>query len=644
MRKIALLFFMFIFTGSILNGDEVYYYGGSWNILLTKVKDQYSFIPSLKRDSKIKMFLAKRPEKILSFSNGVYLLQNLREDEKQTLKADGNLFAGYRRVAATENIFIDGTLTLKIKEKLQVPNVIAWAAKKNLTFVRAYKYLPDVYTFFAGEKVIETAKKLVEEKIVIWAEPNFIVPLEKRSNFIPNDTYFKNQWHLYNDGSNTALQGSDHAHVAEAWKFMIDKGYAPGEGVTIGIIDDGFDLDHEDFEDKWVNPKNFGSATDENMYFSAKDDEVPIGDAHGTACAGVAAANYNNGKGIAGACPLCKIVPVRVNLNAEVIEKESYDAFEYLLDQKVKIVSNSWGMRPEAGTHHLSELMKEMLKVMVKKGMIVFFSAGNGDMSGNPVDLSYDQLSSADEVISIGASNAAGKVTSYSNFGKKLDIVAPSSDIRNKTLMDGIWTTDNGKGDGYNPGKYDRHPYLDMLGYYMGGDEEGNYADEFGGTSSSAPLVAGIAALLLTIEPEFTFDEIYEILTETADKIHPEEANYNGSGHSEKYGYGRVNALRAVQLAYEIHEERESNQDADTPEPEDEETQPDDSAAESGDKDAVPDDNSSEPHDNGRESEKEEKTQNDDDKGPENIDKDSGQDENENLPNDEDGGCSILLF
>ena len=74
------------------------------------------------------------------------------------------------------------------------------------------------------------------------------------------------------------------------------------------------------------------------------------------------------------------------------------------------------------------------------------------------------------------------------------------------------------------------------------------YTSGFGGTSSAAPLMAGICALLLSANPDLTVTDIKNILRQSADKIGP-AGTYDSSGHSDFYGYGRVNALRAVQLA-----------------------------------------------------------------------------------------------
>jgi subtilase family serine protease len=88
-------------------------------------------------------------------------------------------------------------------------------------------------------------------------------------------------------------------------------------------------------------------------------------------------------------------------------------------------------------------------------------------------------------------------------------------------------------------------------------DEEGNYTNKFGGTSSATPLVAGIAALMLSINEDLTLTQVKDILMKTADKIGDSSTySYNettGLTHSDYFGYGRVNALRAVQMAEKLN-------------------------------------------------------------------------------------------
>ncbi|HDT11422.1 MAG TPA: hypothetical protein ENN58_01650 [bacterium] len=343
------------------------------------------------------------------------------------------------------------------------------------------------------------------------------------------DPFIHRQWHLQNTGQ-TGIAGED-SGVIKAWELLEMLDITPGKNVVIGIIDDAFDLHHPDMEGKFLTGLDLVDGTN---YPFIKENEP-----HGTCVSGVIGAVYNNGIGVAGACPGCFIVPVRAS---HTLGKTSnmVDAFNYLLDRGSHIISNSWGPADRAGSSEMPEVLQEIINFARYeerdgKGVIVFFAAGNGNESiSDPA--SYDGFAANPDVISVGAVNASGIRSAYSDFGEDLDFVAPSSDISDgyywdpyvpDFTTDGIWTTDSRSYFGYT---------------------QGDYMASFGGTSSSTPLAAAIAGLLLSAYPDLTRDELYDILKMSADKVSPVDAQYDEDGHSILYGYGRINALNAVKM------------------------------------------------------------------------------------------------
>jgi subtilisin family serine protease len=125
------------------------------------------------------------------------------------------------------------------------------------------------------------------------------------------------------------------------------------------------------------------------------------------------------------------------------------------------------------------------------------------------------------QALAIGASSDRDCRSDYSQFGPELDFVAPSS---GGPLNRQIFTTDLTGAEGYNP--------------------NGNYTATFGGTSSATPLAAGIVGLVLSHNPNLTRKQVKQILRNTADKIGP--AAYDEKGHNDRYGFGRLNANKAV--------------------------------------------------------------------------------------------------
>ena len=169
-------------------------------------------------------------------------------------------------------------------------------------------------------------------------------------------------------------------------------------------------------------------------------------------------------------------------------------------------------------------------------------------MSGNGYGESVndDGYASNPDVMAIGASTNPDSSSyedkaRYSDTGKAIFICAPSSGGTKSIL-----TVDRLGKMGYNP--RDRSTP----------DQVGNYTDVFGGTSSATPLVAGIAGLMLSVNPELTVDQVRDILRKTADKIGDkstyttDSSSNNGLSHSKLYGYGRINGLAAVTEAQKL--------------------------------------------------------------------------------------------
>lgn len=151
------------------------------------------------------------------------------------------------------------------------------------------------------------------------------------------------------------------------------------------------------------------------------------------------------------------------------------------------------------------------------RGSVVCVATGNDGESriGFP--------STHDHAIAVGACNDRGRRSSYSNYGTGLDVVVPSND--DDPRRQGITTTDvSFRGKGYSSAAY---------------------CDDFGGTSSATPLVAGCAALVLSANASLSWDGVRDVLTSTAEKIDRANARYT-RGYSLQCGYGRVNAAAAV--------------------------------------------------------------------------------------------------
>ncbi len=357
---------------------------------------------------------------------------------------------------------------------------------------------------------------------VQWAQPN-VIYLD-HSIFNSNDTYYASQWAHKNTGQTVAngaadgypqtVQGFADADmdVDEAWTAMQNQGIQPGEGILIGVIDSGIELAHPDLKSRIADPGR--DFTPDNQ----KDGNDIQG--HGTAVAGVLAAEADNGLGVAGIAPYARLLPVKINSSwGSADDAGIAEAIDYAWQFGSDVLTNSW-----SGTDYSQVIADALNRAKTQgrggKGCVIVFSSGN---EGHGTVSFPARLS---DVIAVGASNMFDEKKNQGsrdfnrkwggNYGAELDLVAP-------TL---VYTTD-------------------LVG--QAGFDAGDYKDTFGGTSASCPHVSATAALILSVDPALTSDQVQEILQASADKI--DRYMIDAAGWNKHVGYGRVNALQAVQKA-----------------------------------------------------------------------------------------------
>lgn len=339
----------------------------------------------------------------------------------------------------------------------------------------------------------------------------------------PIDPLVPSQWHLYPP----ANQG---ANVRAVW----DLGY-DGSGVQIAIVDDGVQYNHPD-----LSPNYLGGIFD---YDYGANDTNPFpgsGDFHGTSVAGVAAAADDGASCGVGAAYNAQISGIRV-FGGDLFDTEVGNAMAHqygVLD----ISNNSWGfiyMQMDDNWPFTNQGFENAIRFGRNGlGSIFVFAAGNGGQFAN---VNRDFMANSRYTIAVGATSNLGRRSSYSTPGDALIVSAPSNEFTSVSPSAlGITTTDRTGSLGYGG----------ISGYP-------DCTDTFGGTSSASPLVAGIVALMLEANPNLTWRDVQHILIETADRIDPNDIDVtsdwsqNGAGYwySRAYGFGRVNALAAVQMA-----------------------------------------------------------------------------------------------
>jgi len=346
-----------------------------------------------------------------------------------------------------------------------------------------------------------------------YAVPETFRPIELRSRHVPNDPLFGEQWAFENTGQAGQVTGAD-VDAPEAWAVTLGS-----PAVTIAVLDDGVQLDHPDLA------ANIAASGRDFTVYPPVEGAQPrtAADRHGTSVAGIAAARGDNGIGVSGICPRCRILPIRVDGSSNLGVAE---AFRYAVAQGADVITNSWGYAPSARRRDaaVDAAVRDAIDSAARdgrggRGTLIVFGMTNEavDNCGEHAD-----ISALDSVVAVGVSDHNDRIGG-SGFGDCMDLVAPSTPERIDTK--GSATTDRTGLDGH---------------------VDGDYFMAFGGTSAAAPLVAGVAGLLLSLNPDLTRTDLERILEHTADKVDAEHAGYDAAGFSPRAGYGRVNAARAL--------------------------------------------------------------------------------------------------
>lgn len=257
--------------------------------------------------------------------------------------------------------------------------------------------------------------------------------------------------------------------------------------VLIAIVDTGISLGHPEFAGRIVQGYDFANG----------DSDPNDDNGHGTHVSGIAAAAGDNGEGIAGMCWQCRILPVKVfGSNGSGSDAEVAEGIRFAVDKGARIINLSLG-----GTQP-SPLLQEAVRYAAENNALVVAAAGNEYDDGNPI--AYP--AAYDEVLAVAATDENDQRATFSNVHPYVDIAAPGWNIAS-TWADVTFPS---------------VPYLALTG-----------------TSMSAPNVAGLAGLLLSVNPQLDVNALRTAITANADDL-------GQPGLDWEFGAGRINAQRAV--------------------------------------------------------------------------------------------------
>ena len=460
-------------------------------------------------------------------------------------------------------------------------------SETDITKAKKFGDISRLMKFYQDEKeYIYSRVELIQKSgLVKYAQPNHIL----HSSFTPNDPYFIDD-EDYSLSSDPDQYGMFIMNAQEGWD--VTRG---DPSVIIAILDSGVDLDHPDLLDNiWVNPEEDingnnlpydlddldefdndgnGYVDDINGYdfggaqtgafmdpvdVSSEDwnpdihiwdkgwgePDPSVGDgldllgmnsglfpadmgvSHGTHCAGIAAAKINNGMYFAGVAGECKIMAVRVMTpEGTTNESDLIAGIRYAVDNGANVLSMSFG---DLGFSSVPEGLRESIEYAYNHNVVLIAASGNNGNEG----LAFP--ASSPYTLSVGSFNSSRQRSSFSQYGAELDVLAAGGDATNDGVYtEGIWSTwvasfaeerDSGLVAG------------------------GHYIKPTAGTSMACPHAAGLAGLILSIDPTLSNDSLYNIIRNTAQDI-------GSAGWDSQTGFGIIDigaALRATNIKTDV--------------------------------------------------------------------------------------------
>jgi len=381
-----------------------------------------------------------------------------------------------------------------LRFRADVPEVYAEAVLRSYGF-SAIRRIPHIGVYSVrtspGVSVPETLTVLRRNGDIEQARPDYRTRLAET----PNDAYFLGyQYNLSNRGGILEISGDIRPQTTAGADIKAGPAWDVTQGdpeVVIAVIDSGVDMTH---------PELIGKVVSTGRDFANADDDASDDHWHGTHTAGVAAADTDNGEGIAGVAWNCGILPVKVT-GADGSGYYSWliDGIIWATDQGADVINLSLGGDVD------DPFLEDACKYAYDHGVVITAAAGN-DAGPVVYPAAYDAY-----VLAVAATDYNDEVADFSNFGPEVDVAAPGVYILGPAPQAYV-------GTGYLP-------YLFATG-----------------TSEAAPHVAGLAALIKSLKPDLSPADIMKVIRYTADDV-------NGStlsGRDDHVGYGRINMERAL--------------------------------------------------------------------------------------------------
>ncbi|MEM0941526.1 MAG: S8 family serine peptidase [Bacteroidota bacterium] len=449
-------------------------------------------------------------------------MQQLKNNPEVTLVAP------YFKSETNEKIGLSNYFYVKLRSESDFDLLLKMAEQTGIEIVGQNRFMPRWYTlkctknssynalqaanlFHETGQFYTSEPELLNDNLIDAAVEDVSLNMDKMEELVPNDDLYGSQWGLNNTGQYGGKIGTD-INAEDAWD--VTRGDV---SVVVAVLDDGIEMNHPDLQ-KNVSGNGFDA-------YNGTTPSLVRGN-HGTACAGIVAARQNN-IGVSGVAPKVKLNSVSVFFGYSGWQVFA-DGINWAWQNGADVISNSWGASSGSFSSILDDALANALTYgRGGLGTVLVFSSGNANGAvGYPAN-------SISTILAVGSMSPCGERKTPSscdreywwgsNFGSQLDVIAPGVLIP---------TTDRQGSVGY---------------------ASGDYTTRFNGTSSACPHVAGVAALVLSSNPNLTVEEVSDIIEQSAQKV----GNYNYGNKSDRpngtwndeVGYGLVDAYAAVQLA-----------------------------------------------------------------------------------------------
>jgi subtilisin family serine protease len=396
--------------------------------------------------------------------------------------------------------FEAGEIIVKFREGISQASIQSLLLAEEVSILDEMENLGLILLSVPEGRELEKIEELKRNPLVEYAEPNYVVQVADTIVAEPHYSL-----------SAPDVEPNDPRYPGDSGQWNLRKIEAPAawdittgsNRVIIAFVDSGVDLDHPELKDKiWTNPGEIpGNGIDDdgngyiddvhgwdfvNWHGEPQDDYW-----HGTFISSIAAAETNNGDGMAGVSWGAEIMPIKA-MDYRWYSKDWHitGGIKYAADNGAKIINLSWTL---TGSDYPQALQTAVSYAHSKDALVV---AAAGDTFTN----TYKYPASLDHVVSVAATDRDDGHPDFSTYNDKVDVAAPG---------------------------------VDVLGVYR--DTYGRLSS----THAAAAHVSGLAALIWSVNPTLTNDEVEEIIKSTA-------VDVKDPGWDEYSGYGRINARAAV--------------------------------------------------------------------------------------------------